>query len=92
MGMGVDRDVEVGFQKFGGDFIKKKRSSARARALLNFRPQSLKADSVAGTAKLRHGTVENNTILSLSFDVVHDVSIHPPVQPYVYLSIHLHFF
>jgi hypothetical protein len=58
---------------------------------LNFRPQSLKADSVTGTAKLRHGTVENNTILSLSFDVVHDVSIHPPVQPYVYLSIHLHF-
>jgi len=51
-------------------------------------PQSLKADSVTGTVKLRHVTVEN-TILSLTFDVFHDVSIHPPVQPYVWLSIHL---
>lgn len=51
-------------------------------------PQSLKAGSVTGTAKLRRGTVEN-TILSLSFDVFHDVSIHPPVQPYVCLSVHL---
>jgi nucleosome binding factor SPN SPT16 subunit len=38
--------------------------------------QSLQADSVTSTAKLRHGTVEN-TILSFSFDVFHDVSIHP---------------
>jgi hypothetical protein len=51
-------------------------------------PRSLKADNVNGTAKLRHGTVEN-AILSLSFDVFfHDVSIHSPVQPHVYLSIH----
>jgi len=25
MGKGVDRDVKVGFQKFGGEFIKKKK-------------------------------------------------------------------
>jgi len=50
-------------------------------------PWSLKADSVTGTAKLRHGTVEN-TILSLSFDVFHDVSIHPAVQQYACLSVH----
>jgi len=28
MGKGVDRDVKVGFQKFGGEFIKKKKKKS----------------------------------------------------------------